>query len=368
MRVKRRAERLCARRLLPHLFQQIGHAKVGGLRAAVKISLNHLARNGKRRFAPGLPRIGRRRKCGAVCQARGVPVDHGVVFVLDGHGAQNAAALARKVHLGDGRAHPQIDIVRRHDPLLDAVRKDYVKIRALVRQRVQRGAVPFAGMPPIDELHLRVRTEIPVEPIERLGHADAVRARKRRKILARHFGKLPHLLLGHARISEAGDIQHQPFIRVQPMLPAQRRLIFKIARKFRPQKIHHHRARYGAVLLRHAVREQPLARFFAPAGLHAFFGVAVKVEPRRGLLRIAENLLPVQVHHAAAPAHIIVYMAVDGLVVVHAAGHQHAWFLKGKVLQPFAVEQLADLRRIAAPPKLRLQKQQALVFPRDMLV
>ena len=61
-------------------------------------------------------------------------------------------------------------------------------------------------------------------------------------------------------------------------------------------------------------------------------------------------------------------MAVDGLVVVHAAGHQNLRLFQGEVFELFPVQQLAELHGIAAPGQLRLQKQDALVLPHHMLI
>ena len=88
----------------------------------------------------------------------GILVDDRVVLVLNGHRAQDVAALAGHVHLGDGGAHPDGNRVCRHDPLLDRVGKNDMEVRPLLRQFFQRGAVPLAGVAAVDQLDLGMLT------------------------------------------------------------------------------------------------------------------------------------------------------------------------------------------------------------------
>ena len=351
-------------RLLIHGFQQVRHANVGGGFAGVKIALDHLAGDGEGRV---FVRHGGKELliAGHIFSAG---VDHRVVFVLDGGRAQDVAALARHVYLGNGGAHPDGDGVRRHDPVLHAVGEDHMEVGTLFGQFGQLGAVPLAGVAAVNQLHLRVLTQILVEPAQGFGHAYPVGGGKAGEVGARHLAQLFDLLLGHAGIAEAGNVQVQFPGGVQPELGAQVCLVFEIAGKFRPHEVHHHRAGHRAVFLLHAVGDQPVRGAAAPAGLHALFGVAVEVEPVALLLGVAEHLLPVQVHDFVQPAHVVVNMAVDGLVVVHAAGHQHLGLFPSEVLQLFAVQQLADLGGIAPPLQLQLQKKVAFVFPHRVLI
>ena len=78
--------------------------------------------------------------------------------MLNGHGAQDVAAFARHVHLGDSGAHPDGDGVRCHDPLLDRIGKDHVEVGAFPGQFFQRGAVPLAGVAAVDQLDLGMLT------------------------------------------------------------------------------------------------------------------------------------------------------------------------------------------------------------------
>ena len=273
--------------------------------------------------------------------------------MLNGYRAQNVAAFARHIYLGNGGTHPDGNRIRRHDPLLDRIGKNHMEIRALAAQLLQRGAVPLAGMAAVNQLHLRVRTQIFVEPAQCFRHRHAVRLGKAGKIRTRHFGKLRHLVVVHAGIAEAGNIQVQLFGGVQTKLPAQGVLALKIARKFRAQKIHHHRAGHGRVFGVHAVRLQAGGGALAPTGLHALFGVAVHIEPVALLLRVRKHLLPVQVDDLVAAPDVVVHMAVDRLVVVHTAGNQHLRLVLAEQPQMLGVQQLADLGGVAAALQLQ---------------
>ena len=160
----------------------------------------------------------------------------------------------------------------------------------------------------------------------------------------------------------------QVLFRVEAELAAQRFFILEVTRKFRAQKIHHHGARHRGVLRFHAVCLQPRGGFPAPAGLHAFFGIAVHVEPRARLLVVREHLLPVQVDDFIAAADVVVNVAVDGLVVVHAAAYKHFRLFPCEIAQLFAVEQLANLAGIAAPLQLQLEQQVAFILAHGVLV
>ena len=230
------------------------------------------------------------------------------------------------------------------------------------------GAVPLAGVAAVHQFHLRVLAQIPVKPAQGLVHAHPVGAGKAGEVGARHAAQFGHLLVGHAGVAEAGNVQVQLLVRVQPELAAQGGLILEVAVELRAQEIHHHRAGHGAVLFFHAVGFQPAGGFPAPAGLHALFGVAVHVEPVAFLLGVREHLLPVEIHDPVAPADVVVHVAVDGLVVVHTAGHQHLGLLPGEIAQLLAVQQLADLGGVAPPLQLQLQQKVALVFPHGVLV
>ena len=61
-------------------------------------------------------------------------------------------------------------------------------------------------------------------------------------------------------------------------------------------------------------------------------------------------------------------VAVDALVVVHAAGDQHLGLFPCEIFQLFAVQQLADLHRAAAALQLCFQQHQAVVFADDVFV
>ena len=229
-----------------------------------------------------------------------------------------------------------------------------MEVGPLFGQLGQLRAVPFAGVAAVDQLHLRVLAQILVEPAQGLGHAHPVGGGKAGEVGARHLAQLFDLLLGHAGITEAGNVKVQLLGGVQPELGAQVFLVLEIAGKFRPHEVHHHRAGHRAVFFLHAVGDQPVRGAAAPAGLHALFGVAVEVEPVALLLGVAEHLLPVQVHDPVQSTHVVVNVAVDGLVVIHAAGHQHLGLFPGEVFQLFAVQQLADLGGVATPFQLQL--------------
>ena len=135
----------------------------------------------------------------------------------------------------------------------------------------------------------------------------------------------------------------QVLVRVKTKFPAQGGLVPEIAVELRPQKIHHHRAGHGGVLCLHAVVLQPFGGTLAPAGLDAALGVAVHVEPVALLLGVGQHLLPVQVDDLVAAADVVVDMAVDGLVVIHAAGHQHFRLAAMRLL---VVEDEPELNRL----------------------
>ena len=61
-------------------------------------------------------------------------------------------------------------------------------------------------------------------------------------------------------------------------------------------------------------------------------------------------------------------MAVDGLVVVHAAGHQHLRLVLAEEAQPLGVKQLADLGSIAAPLQLQLEQKVTLILADGMFI
>ena len=61
-------------------------------------------------------------------------------------------------------------------------------------------------------------------------------------------------------------------------------------------------------------------------------------------------------------------MAVDGLVVVHAAGDEHFGLVLPKQPQVLGVKQLADLNLVAAPLQLQFQQQIALVLADGVLI
>ena len=364
VRRKAVAHRLVPRGVLVHVLQQVGHPLVGGRLAGVKIALDDVLRNRERRLRLG-------HGGGELVVARhvmGVLVNDRVVLVFNGDGAQDVAALAGHVDLGNGGAHPDRDRVRRDNPLLDRVRKDHVEVGALLRQLLQRGAVPLAGMAAVDKLHLRVCAQIFIEPTQRFLHRNAVGFGKARKIGARHFGKLGDLVVVHAGIAEAGNVQVQLLGRVKAELPAERFFVLKVAVKLRAQKVHHDRAGHGRVFGVHAVGLQAGGGALAPAGLHAALGVAVHVEPVALLLRVGEHLLPVQVDDFVAAANIVVHMAVDGLVVIHAAGDEHLGLVFAEQPQMLGVQQLADLRRVAAPLELELQQKVALILADGVLI
>ena len=288
--------------------------------------------------------------------------------MLDGHGPQDVAALVSHVDLGHGGAHPDGDAVRRHDPLLHAVRKDDMEIGPLFGQLFQGGAVPFAGMAAVDQFHLGMFGQIPVEPGQRLRHGKPVGAGEAGEIGAGHSGKLGHLVVGHAGIAEAGNVQVQVLVRVQAELFAQGGLVLEIAIELRPQEVHHDGAGDGGVFLLHAVGLQAPGGAAAPAGLDAALGVAVHVEPVAFLLRVREHLLPVQVDDLVALADVVVDMAVDGLVVIHAAGDQHFRLVLAEQPQVLGVQQLPDLHLVAPAFQLQLEQQVALIFPHGMFV
>ena len=150
--------------------------------------------------------------------------------------------------------------------------------------------------------------------------------------------------------------------RVQAELFAQGLLVFKVAVKLRPQKIHHDGAGHGGVFGLHAVGLQAGGCARAPAGLHTALGIAVHIEPVALLLRVGEHLLPVEVDDLVAAPDVVVHMAVDGLVVVHAAGHQHLRLVPAEQPQMLGVKQLADLGSIAAPLQLQLEQKVALIL------
>ena len=185
-----------------------------------------------------------------------------------------------------------------------------MEVGPLLGQCVQMGAVPLAGVAAVHQFHLRVFAQIPVKPAQGLVHAHPVGAGKAGEVGARHAAQFGHLLVGHAGVAEAGNVQVQLLVRVQPELAAHGGLILEVAVELRAQKIHHHRAGHGGVFGLHAVGLQAFGCFFAPAGLHAFFGVSGHVEPVAFLLRVAEHLLPVQIHHPVTPADVVVHMAV----------------------------------------------------------
>ena len=223
-------------------------------------------------------------------------------------------------------------------------------------------------MAAVDKLHLRVCAQIFIEPTQRFLHRNAVGFGKARKIGARHFGKLGDLVVVHAGIAEAGNVQVQLLGRVKAELPAERFLVLKVAVKLRAQKVHHDRAGHGRVFGVHAVGLQAGGGALAPAGLHAALGVAVHVEPVALLLRVGEHLLPVQVDDFVTAANIVVHMAVDGLVVIHAAGDEHLGLVFAEQPQMLGVQQLADLRRVAAPLELELQQKVALILADGVLI
>ena len=235
-------------------------------------------------------------------------------------------------------------------------------------QLIQRPAFPLAGMAAVDQLHLGVLPQVPVKPGQGFGHRNPVGFGKPGEIRSRHAGKLGDLLIGHTGIAKAGNIQVQLLAGVQAKLLAQSGLVLEIALEFGPQKIHHHRAGHGGVFFLHAVGLQPLCGALPPAGLHTALGVAVHVEPVALLLRVGEHLLPVQVDDLVAAADVVVDMAVDGLVVIHAAGHQHLGLVLSEQAQVFGVQKLADLDGVTPPFQLHLEQQVTLIFADGMFV
>ena len=102
MRGKARAHRLVTRRIFVDILQKVGHPLVGGRFARVKISLDDLPRDGEGRLRLGHgggERI-------VACHIARVLIDDRVVLMLDRHRAQDVAAFACHIHLGDGGAHP----------------------------------------------------------------------------------------------------------------------------------------------------------------------------------------------------------------------------------------------------------------------
>ena len=358
------AHRLVPGGIFVDILQQIGHADVGRRLAGVEVALDDFACNGERRVVL-LHGGGKVRVSGDIA---GVLVDNRVILVLNGHRAQDVAAFARHVHLGDSGAHPDGDGVRCHDPLLDRIGKDHVEVGAFPGQFFQRGAVPLAGVAAVDKLHLRVGGEVLFKPAQRLFHRYTVCFGKSGKVGARHSGKLGHLVVVHAGVAEAGNIQVQLFVGVEAELPAEGGFILKIPVKFRPQKIHHDGAGHGGIFGVHAVGLQAGGGALAPAGLHAALGVAVHVEPVTLLLRIGKHLLPMQVDDLVAFADVVVDVAVDGLVIIHAAGDQHFRLIFAEKPQVLGVQQLADLGGIAAALQLQLEQQVALIFAHSVLV
>ena len=155
---------------------------------------------------------------------------------------------------------------------------------------------------------------------------------------------------------------------VQAKFAAKGRFVFEITLELRAQKVHHHGAGHGGVFGVHAVGLQPPGGALAPAGLHAALGVAVHVEPVAFLLRVGEHLLPMQVDDLVAAADVVVHVAVDGLVVIHAAGHQHFRLVAPEQPQVFGVQQLADLGGIAAAFQFQFQQKVALIFAHGVLI
>ena len=149
---------------------------------------------------------------------------------------------------------------------------------------------------------------------------------------------------------------------VEAEFPAQCRLILEISVELRSQKVHHDGTGHGGVFGLHAVGLQAGGCARAPAGLHTALGIAVHIEPVALLLRVGEHLLPVEVDDLVAAPDVVVHMAVDGLVVVHAAGHQHLRLVLAEEPQPLGVKQLADLGSIAAPLQLQLEQKVALIL------
>ena len=243
-----------------------------------------------------------------------------------------------------------------------------MEVGPLLGQRFQRGAVPLAGVAAVDEFHLGVGGKVLVKPAKRLFHRDTVGARKAGEIGAGHPGKFGHLGVRHARVAKARDIQVQVLGGVQAKFAAKRRFVFEITLELRAQKIHHHGAGHGGVFGVHAVGLQALGGALAPAGLHAALGVAVHVEPVALLLRVGEHLFPMQVDDLVAAADVVVHVAVDSLVVVHAAGHQHFRFVAPEQPQVFGVQQLADLGGIAAAFQFQFQQKVALIFAHGVLI
>ena len=342
MRLEPRAHGLVPRGILVHILQQVGHPAVGRHGAGVKVAFNDFPLDGEGRepFGHGGAEF---LVAGHIV---GALVDDGVILMLDGHRAQDVAALARHVHLGDGGAHPDGDGIRRHDPLFDGIRKDHMEVGPLFGQRFQGRAVPLAGVAAVDQLYLGVVAQVPVKPGKGLGHGNAVGAGKAGEIGTRHLGKLGYLVVIHAGVAEAGNIQVQFLVGVQAEFFAQGFLVQEIPLKFGAQKVHHHGAGHGGVFGLHAVGLQPLGGALAPAGLDALFGVAVHVEPVAFLLGVGKHLLPVEVDDLVAAADVIVHMAVDGFVIVHAAGHQHFRLVPAEQPQMLGVQQLADLHRV----------------------
>ena len=199
MRGKARAHRLVTRRIFVDILQKVGHPLVGGRIARVKIPLDDLPRDGEGRLRLGHGGGKRIVACHIAC----VLIDDRVVLMLDRHGAQDMAAFARHIHLGDGGAHPDRDRVCGNDPLLDRVGKNNMKVRPLFRQRLQRGGVPLAGVAAVDQLDLGMLAQIFIEPAQCFLHRDAVCFGKAGKVGACHLGKLGYLLLAHAGIAEA---------------------------------------------------------------------------------------------------------------------------------------------------------------------
>ena len=149
---------------------------------------------------------------------------------------------------------------------------------------------------------------------------------------------------------------------VETEFPAQRCLILEISVELRAQKVHHDGAGHGGVFGLHAVGLQAGSGARAPAGLHTALGIAVHVEP------VGEHLLPVEVDDLVAAPDVVVHMAVDGLVVVHAAGHQHLRLVLAEEPQPLGVKQLADLSGIAAPLQLQLEQKVTLILADGVFV
>ena len=75
-----------------------------------------------------------------------------------------------------------------------------------------------------------------------------------------------------------------------------------------------------------------------------------------------------QVDDLVAFANVVVHMAVDGFVVIHAAGNQNFRLVFAKQAQIFGIQQLADAHGVAAALQLQFEQKIALIFPNGVFV